>query len=99
MFVYVRKKKIELLFKDQVEEHRLTQKLQADEELLGLCDPPGKRNRQIQILKRLTGMQRLVIIIHELLHAEFWDLSEEEIKNAAEDIGRILWMLGYRPKA
>lgn len=98
MFVYVRGKKINLLFKDKIEASRLRDRLQEGEKLLGLCDPPSKKNRQIQVLKSLTGLQRLIIIIHELLHAEFWFLTEDEVNNAAEDIGRILWLLDYRGK-
>lgn len=55
-----------------------------------------KKLPKILIDSRLTGRARLEIEIHEALHAEFPQLSEETITEAGKDLARILWALGYR---
>jgi len=64
--------------------------------VLGLCDPPGVEPRTIKIRKSLKGEERLDTIIHELLHAAQWDLSEDAVEETASDIACALWQLGYR---
>lgn len=61
----------------------------------GLCDGPTVPHKQIQILDSLRGERRLAIVIHELLHAAYWDLDEEAIEETATDLARILLRLGY----
>ena len=34
--------------------------------------------------------------IHDLLHASFWNIAEENIDQAGYDIARVLWKLGWR---
>lgn len=63
---------------------------------LGHCDPPGIEPRKIKIRKSLKGRERLDTIIHELLHAAQWDLSEDAVEETATDIANALWQLGYR---
>jgi hypothetical protein len=62
----------------------------------GECDSPSDANKEIRILYTLRGVQLLEVIIHELLHAALWDIDEEAISEAARDIARILWKLGFR---
>lgn len=62
----------------------------------GDCDSPDKPNKQIRIDARLSGEERLEVIIHELLHAGGWHRSECYVEQEAKDIARILWRLGYR---
>ncbi len=50
-----------------------------------ICTKPNTRNE-------------LITIIHEGMHAGNWDKHEETIARSAEDIGRLLWRLGYRRK-
>jgi hypothetical protein len=63
---------------------------------LGYCDSPTEVGKEILIDKNLSGKLRLDTIIHELLHALYWDLSEESIEEAATDVAAVLWRLGYR---
>lgn len=62
----------------------------------GMCDAPSAAAKRIRVLERLKGQDRLETIIHELLHACYWDMDEEAIHHPAEDIARVLWRLGYR---
>jgi predicted SprT family Zn-dependent metalloprotease len=55
--------------------------------------------RKILIDDRLKGRSLLETIIHECLHACFPQLSEETVTEAARDIARVLWLLGYRGEA
>lgn len=61
----------------------------------GYCDAPTNIGKTIKIDSRLHGQHRLEILIHELLHAGSWDLSEETVQEFAEDCARILTKLGY----
>jgi hypothetical protein len=62
---------------------------------LGECDPPDRPGKEIRILKRLRGQERLDTIIHELLHAGHWDLKEDAVNELASDIARVQTQLGY----
>lgn len=55
-----------------------------------------KLTRKILIDERLTGRPLLETCVHEALHACFPQMSEESITEAAKDVARILWTLGYR---
>lgn len=67
-----------------------------NQEARGLCQPPWKRAKKIVVDSRLTGLERLEVIIHELIHAAFWWLDESVVAAAAYDIAKIIWDLGYR---
>lgn len=62
----------------------------------GSCDAPTKKAKAIKIRSTLKGQERLEILIHEMLHAAFWDLDEEPIEETAADIARALHGLGYK---
>lgn len=62
----------------------------------GNCQSPNTRGKQIRVLAALRGQKRLEIIVHELLHAASWQLDEEFVSEAACDIAKVLWDLGYR---
>ena len=62
----------------------------------GQCDSPTKRAKAIRIRSDLRGEERLEILIHEMLHAAFWDMDEEPVEESAADIARALWRIGYR---
>lgn len=52
---------------------------------------------KVLINSRLSGRRRLTVEIHESLHSAFGPtLSEEAVTQAAEDMARIMWSLGYR---
>jgi hypothetical protein len=63
---------------------------------LGNCDPPDVPHKSIRINRSLEGEEKLETIIHECLHAANWHYAEESLAQAAEDIARVLWRLGYR---
>lgn len=52
----------------------------------------------IRVRKKLNGRRELETYLHEALHACFWDLDEEGISEAAQDISKMLRKLGYRRK-
>lgn len=62
----------------------------------GLCDDPATESREIWIDPRLSVEHELEIVIHELLHAAFWDIDESVIEQVAKDFARVLWRMGYR---
>ena len=50
----------------------------------------------IKIASGIRNKNELTTIIHELLHATTWILSEDHVDQAAKDIGNVLYKLGYR---
>lgn len=52
--------------------------------------------RWIRVRRGLEPQEELDVTIHELLHAAYEDLGEDAIDQAATDIARLLWKLGYR---
>jgi hypothetical protein len=62
----------------------------------GVCDAPDAEGKRIRIRKGIRGKQELDTLIHEMLHAAFWDMDEEAINDTAHDIAAVLWRLGYR---
>ena len=78
----------------------------VDEPYVGWCDRPKTPDKNEYPAIRLpNGLSfgstkkakaDLVILLHECLHAENWDKSENEVDRVAIDIGKLLWRLGYR---
>ena len=64
----------------------------------GCCDQYSDRGRSIMIMVKPYTRTELETIIHESLHAGNWVASEENVAQAAEDIARLCWRLGYRRK-
>lgn len=62
----------------------------------GDCDSPSDKNKTIRVRQGLKGEERLEVLIHEMLHAAFWDADEVAIEETAEDMARVLTLLGYR---
>lgn len=62
----------------------------------GFCDPPDTPNKRIWIKKNLRPSREIQTLLHEMLHACDWDLCEEAVTEIADDIGRVLYKLGYR---
>lgn len=65
----------------------------------GTCDPPDCKKKAIKILSSLEGEELLEVLIHEFLHASFWNIEEPSIEKAAQDIAYVLFKLGYRRAA
>lgn len=66
---------------------------------LGHCAKPDSKDPLIVLKPGLRGRQRLVVLIHEALHAALWDLDEEAVDETAGAITRLLWADGYRRTA
>ncbi len=62
----------------------------------GKCNPPDKPCKALVFDNTLKDKFKLEIEIHEALHALFFDMSEETVTEAAEDLTKFLWRLGYR---
>lgn len=63
--------------------------------LHGDCSDPNGPDPTIRYFCGLKGERRLDVVIHEMLHACFWDISEESIGESATDIARALWRFGW----
>lgn len=68
----------------------------CEEPLDGDCSNPIFPGRLIRYYVGLKGEHRCNVLIHEMLHACFWDVREEGIEESASDIARVLWRIGYR---
>jgi hypothetical protein len=62
----------------------------------GECDPPCLPGKEIRVLSKLRGEERLEVLLHEMLHAAQWHLDEAYVEVIAADMARALWRLGYR---
>lgn len=62
----------------------------------GYCTDRNSKGRHIAVDERAKGRMELDVIIHEMLHACYPDLNEQAINEAATDIAKALWRLGYR---
>lgn len=66
-------------------------------EVDGECDSPSSKNKEIRIRKELKDQPRLDAIIHEMLHAAFWDLGEGPVASLANVVALDLWETKLRP--
>lgn len=80
-----RGKRYKILFKKRVKNN-----------IIGLCDCPNDPDKAITIQRGLDEYNELQTIIHEGLHACFWDIDEEAIIETSRDMSKLLWRLGYR---
>lgn len=62
----------------------------------GECDPPSFPNKEIRIAKGLSSEKELEILLHEMLHAAFWNLDESTVDRVAKDFSKALIKLGYK---
>ncbi len=84
MRVTILGKRYDLVFRHQMRKH------------LGLCDSPQGRDKKIKIDSKLSGQEKLNVLIHEVFHAGNWHCDESHTEAFATDLARILWKLGYR---
>ena len=59
---------------------------------LGLCHDDGT----VEIDERLSGISRLAVYVHELIHRHQPYLDEEEVNKLGEKIAKDLWECGWR---
>ena len=74
-------------------------RIELDMDYHGFAEVPRQPSSDelcIWINPRLKGKTRLETIVHECIHAEFPDMSEDQVESAGTNIGRLLWRLGYR---
>lgn len=62
----------------------------------GRCDSPTTKAKAIRVWSGLKGQEELEVLLHEMLHAAFWQVDEEFIDGSARDISAALYRLGYR---
>lgn len=63
----------------------------------GECDPPDTPKKEIRISDRLSGVDLLDTIIHEVKHARNWhDHDEDYVAKSATEDARLLYGMGYR---
>lgn len=62
----------------------------------GLTEAPSLKGKRIFLREQLPMKKELDTTIHECLHAADWSKDEEWVEDAAHDIARILWRLGWR---
>jgi hypothetical protein len=64
----------------------------------GFCDPPKNKELELHIFANLRTRNGLITAIHESLHAENENWSEDCVDRMSKEIGKFLWRLGYRLK-
>lgn len=62
----------------------------------GRCEHPNSKGKSIHIPVEGDTLGELTVIIHEFLHAAFWDIDEDAIDTVGHDIARALWELKWR---
>lgn len=61
----------------------------------GHCNGPSVSGKRIAVCSSIRSPQTLLEnLIHEMLHACFWDMDEEAIEETGEAIARTLIRLG-----
>lgn len=60
------------------------------------CSDPSDPKRQIRVRQVLRGLPKLETIIHEALHAQWPDATEETVARHGRELSRLLWRCGYR---
>ena len=78
----------------------------VDEPYIGFCDKPGRPDpTEYPGIRLPNGLpcgnsrkarEGLITLIHEMIHAEDWGVSEDFADQIAVDMGSLLWRLGYR---
>jgi hypothetical protein len=72
--------------------------IEVDGTLEGWCSPPpGRRPEPIIIVHSdIKTKHGFVVLLHECLHAGNYNIHENKVDRMAEEIGSLLWRLGYR---
>jgi len=62
----------------------------------GVCRAPASDDPQIRIRATLRDEELMRVLIHEMMHACLWDLSEEAVDETSADVATALYGMGYR---
>ncbi len=78
----------------------------VDDPYIGWCDKPKSPDKkEYPAIRMPDGLafgngkkakEDLIVLLHECLHASNWEKSERTVDRTSNDIGRLLWRLGYR---
>lgn len=69
----------------------------GSQDVLGTCDAPHIKGKAIVApVNNGEKLSDLDTVIHEALHACFWDLSEDAVDTGATCIAKLLWRAGWR---
>jgi len=58
--------------------------------LCGLCDAPDGKDKKIYIKAGMPLRMHIATLIHEVMHASLWCLSEEAVERIEEDLTSVL---------
>lgn len=64
--------------------------------IYGMCDEPAKKGKTITIATGLSEIDEMDTIIHECIHGLVWHIDEAMVEQAATDIARVLYRVGFR---
>jgi len=62
----------------------------------GECDEPQARSKLIRVRAGLPPKRELEVLVHEMLHAGLWDVSEDTIDRIAADVTERLAAIGWK---
>ena len=62
----------------------------------GEFQAPTEPKKEIRVLDRLKGEEKLEVLLHEMLHAASWHIDEEFVRRFASDAARNLTKLGFK---
>lgn len=62
--------------------------------VVGKCDPPDKPDRTLKLAKGLKGADLAEELLHEMIHAAQWHVTEEFVREFAADYRRAAEQLG-----
>jgi hypothetical protein len=70
------------------------------EPFLAACDQPDRSDcPEIHFPNGIRNTKTsLILVVHESIHASNWGLPEETVHRMGQEIGSLLWKLGYRLK-
>ena len=61
----------------------------------GDCDPEKKL---IRVSDKLAGCDLMDVMLHEMIHARWWCLSECEVREFAEEAAGVMELFGFRDR-
>lgn len=62
----------------------------------GDCDPPDSKRRRIRVSDQARGTAFVDTLIHELIHARWWSIDEQEVTEFAAEVTAVLQLLRDR---
>ena len=69
-----------------------------DKNNVGECEDPRYKNPRMMIHPDLTGIEKLMTLVDESIHAVAYDLDNDVVLEMSSDISKFLWECGLRFK-